>query len=336
MSLILGAMAGAGEGLGRWAEQGIKHDQDVDLENLRNENAYNKAIAMEQWKRQASLEDMPKIAQANLDAQKAARLDQVTTLDSATAPLMDTARLAKINRGRTGLSPLSSIADASPDDLSKFALTADEKGAVRTEAISGAGYLNPAAEVSDAAKMRHDVFRQVYENAREEGRNARAEGRDAQSERNSIRRMDGLAAMIAARWGGDGDKEASLKSVVGMIREERLAVSQEQNNLTKLMHEELRATDGDQKQITTIKAAYEPRIAALSNKREKLDYDFERVRTKVLGERAPAGGGLISSSINSEAGSFNSGLADTPFGALGKVSSSAPTAPASFKSLWRQ
>ena len=114
MSLILGAMAGAGEGLGRWAEQGIKHDQDVDLENLRNENAYNKTVALEQWKRQASLEDMPKIAQANLDAQTSAQMQTAQRVKDATGSLVNDAILAKINRkySADGGKPLASIADA--------------------------------------------------------------------------------------------------------------------------------------------------------------------------------------------------------------------------------
>lgn len=46
MSIIMGALGGLGEGAAQWAQQGIRHDQDVALEKLRSENAANKAMQL--------------------------------------------------------------------------------------------------------------------------------------------------------------------------------------------------------------------------------------------------------------------------------------------------
>ena len=46
MSILMGALGGLGEGAAQWAQAGIKHDTDMQMENLRSENMANKAMQL--------------------------------------------------------------------------------------------------------------------------------------------------------------------------------------------------------------------------------------------------------------------------------------------------
>ena len=87
MSILMGALGGLGEGAAQWAQAGIKHDTDMQMENLRSENMYNKSLALEKAREQiktAPLQRLGIIAQSQMANQVPVEAEPVTSLQSNT------------------------------------------------------------------------------------------------------------------------------------------------------------------------------------------------------------------------------------------------------------
>lgn len=137
MSIIMGALGGLGEAVTDIAKSNRKFWDDKELQKQRAEIETNRQMALEKWK-----------VTFGEERAEAARTAQVKRIDDAMVPLVQEARLAKLNKAygtpNDGTDMSIKASDASEADLDRFGkLTESEKDSIRTKAAIKTGDINP-------------------------------------------------------------------------------------------------------------------------------------------------------------------------------------------------
>lgn len=205
MSIIMGALGGLGEAVTDIAKSNRKFWDDSELQKQQADLQENKAKALERWK-----------VTFGEERAEAARTAQVKRIDDAMLPLVQEARLAKLNKAygtpNDGTDMSIKASDASEADLAKFGKLDDsEMMQLRKKAAVSTNDLSIKDALADDARQAGIDAKFSGLETRMEIAKLTNEARNAKTEADRAWHMAAIESKIAKAGNGNTDFDKKIK-----------------------------------------------------------------------------------------------------------------------------
>lgn len=262
MSIILGALSGAGEQVVDMAKAQQKKWDVMEEAKASADLAEQKAISLERFKNA--------LAVSTADQQ---RTGQVSRINEAAAPLILQAQMDKLNRGYGNAPGTLTKDDVLPEELDANKLTPEELLNVKIQAGAGTGDVDLLKAKEAGRKDDALLYKALFEQQKEEGRNNRADDRLAESARQSDNRMALLMARVTAA--GAKDPKDRAMEVVDSRRKDLAA---ELASIRQVYQAEIKDMGPDEKAARAIE--YKAAVAEIEERRKPIEQDYQTLRVK--------------------------------------------------------
>lgn len=256
----MGALGGMGDALQNIGGSMFKAELDRDARQADSDLALARAKSLEEFK--AGLVERD-------------RKQMVERIDTAAKGIIG-GKIAQKANDLYGPGSNLTEADLADEEKQALALTDGEKAAARTQAAVETGYISP----KDAATIERDERRSdATERATAQRETAAAMRDETQRYIAELREETAqkrIEALIRKSDGGGKDGTREALSFLDGVRKE---LQSEETSLRQLLNAEMKdKSSGQQK---AIKAEYEPKLAAIAEKRRMIERDFDSVRERV-------------------------------------------------------
>jgi len=269
MSIILGALGGAGEALQNVGSTMFK--AEIDRETAAQARTHESDLTLQRAKA---------LEQFKMELGNQERAAQTQRIDTAAGKIADEKvgeKRRTIEGGivdRASWTPEQQAAVDQSLALDRQAAVADPKN--RTEAAIRTGDIAP----KDAASILHKddalLYKHLWEREREEGRNARADARIAAQMEASDKRLGYLFSALEKRGAGG---QSGTKEALSFLEGARKEIQSEAQNLRQLYQAQIK--DKSKGEVARIDAEYAPKFAEVDRKRREIEEDYNQVRTRV-------------------------------------------------------
>ena len=228
MGLILGAMGGLGEGLAGLAQDAIKQENSVNLENLRSENDMNRVKALEVFKREQNARTGQAISEGADQKDRQRIADKINLDNGSTMSEADAAEIAKNPAARKAYGIIDRTRAQEMDDKAGIA---EKIGALdHAKDIRGQQQIEISRDQNER-RLTADEKRNELEKARLERQTQRDQDwKEIQDAKLSLSEQKLLSALKSSNGEGGGSESAKIKTAnvfMEKVNQERKAKGEE-------------------------------------------------------------------------------------------------------------
>lgn len=256
----MGALGGMGDALQNIGGSMFKAELDRDARQADSDLALARAKSLEEFKAGLGERD---------------RKQMVERIDTAAKGIIG-GKIAQKANDLYGPGSNLTEADLADEEKQALALTDGEKAAARTQAGVETGYISP----KDAATIERDERRlDATERATAQRETAAAMRDETQRYIAELREETAqkrIEALVRKADGGGKDGTREALSFLDGVRKE---LQSEETSLRQMLKAEMENKGPTEQK--RIKAEYEPKLAAIAEKRRMIERDFDSVRERV-------------------------------------------------------